>query len=431
MNYGSRLSALGSRLLREGQANVRHAEPLLTTAPAERQEPSAESRRSEHGRTVLRLAAAVLLAACSSSARVRDDEPKPLAEPVASRAAVPNADGGPSADTALSADTVSSVVPDSHPDSAAIAAYFAHQIDQKRRTDDIFMALLGPGMIVRKIAYAGADDLTIPAYLFAPLDTTVRRPTILFVHGGVHADFGLGHLAQVHALVGQGYVIVAPEYRGSTGYGARFYAMIDYGGKEIDDVVAARDYLRRHVRYADLGRLGIMGYSHGGFIALHAVYRHPKLFRAAVAHVPVADLPARMRTHPPEYEALFAAQPAFGGALVENPRPYVERSPSAHARKLRTPVLVHTADNDDDVFIIENHILRDSMIAAGNDTAGLYTYREWHAPPGGHSFGLLDTPQGQESWSETVAFLAKHLRPSRGIGRTRETQPAAAVGSPP
>ena len=380
--------------------------------------------------TVLRrLAAATLLAACSSGGRVRD-EPKPLAEPVASRSAVANADGGASADTAPTADTVSSVVPGARPDTAAIRAYFAEQVEQKRRTDYIFTALLGPGMIVRKIAYAGADDLTIPAYLFAPKDTTVRRPAILFVHGGVHGDFGLAHLMQVHALVHQGYVIVAPEYRGSTGYGLQFYAMIDYGGKEIDDVVAARDYLARHVPYADLRRLGIMGYSHGGFIALHAVYRHPKLFKAAVAHVPVADLPARMRTHPPEYEALFAAQPAFGGTLAENPRPYIERSPSAHARKLRTPVLVHTADNDDDVFIIENHILRDSMIAAGKDTAGLYTYREWHDPPGGHSFGLLDTPQGQESWSETVAFLAKHLRPTPRSGRMRETRPAT-VGSPP
>jgi dipeptidyl aminopeptidase/acylaminoacyl peptidase len=389
------------------------------------------SRLCLPGGILLRLAAVALFAACSSSARVRDDEPRPRAERVASRGAVPNADGGASADTAPSTDTVSSVVPEGRPDSAAIAAYFAQQSDQKRRTDDIFMALLGPGMIVRKIAYAGADDLTIPAYLFAPLDTTARRPTILFVHGGVHADFGLAHLAQVHALVEQGYVIVAPDYRGSTGYGARFYAMIDYGGKEVDDVVAARDYLRRHVPYADLGRLAIMGYSHGGFIALHAVYRHPKHFKAAVAHVPVADLPARMRTHPPEYEALFAAQPAFGAPLTENPRPYVERSPSAHARKLRTPVLVHTADNDDDVFIVENHILRDSMIAAGKDTAGLYIYREWHDPPGGHSFGLLDTPQGQESWSETVAFLAKHLRPTPRPGRTREAQPAARDGSPP
>jgi len=409
------VTAFVSRDRRRATSAASPASDLTDAGPATLDRPSAAGLWLRRAGLEF-VAFATLLAACSSGGRVRDDEPKPRAEPSASRAAVPNADGGAGTGTTAGADTVSDPVLDTilagRPDSAAIRAYFAQQVEEKRRTDDVFAALLGPGMIVRKIAYAGADDLTIPAYLFAPTDTTVRRPTILFVHGGVHADFGLGHLAQVHALVGQGYVIVAPEYRGSTGYGARFYAMIDYGGKEVDDVVAARDYLRRHVRYADLGRMGIMGYSHGGFIALHAVYRHPTLFKAAVAHVPVADLPARMRTHPPEYQALFAAQPAFGGSLAENPRPYVERSPSAHARELRTPVLVHAADNDDDVFIVENHILRDSMIAAGKDTAGLYTYREWHDPPGGHSFGLLDTPQGQESWGETVAFLAKHLAPA-------------------
>jgi dipeptidyl aminopeptidase/acylaminoacyl peptidase len=213
--------------------------------------------------------------------------------------------------------------------------------------------------------------------------------------------------------VRRGYVIVAPEYRGSTGYGRRFYDAIDYGGKEVDDIIAARDFLAREVPWADLARTAVMGYSHGGYIALLAVMRWPEFFRAAVAHVPVADLPTRMRTHPEWYQALFAAQPAYGGTLETHPRPYIERSPSSHARSLRRPVLVHAADNDQDVLIIENRILRDSMVAAGKDTAGLYTYREWHDPPGGHSFGALDTPEGRESWRETLAFLARHL----GSGR--------------
>ena len=81
-------------------------------------------------------------------------------------------------------------------------------------------------------------------------------------------------------------------------------------------------------------------------------------------------------------------------------------------RELVTPVLVHVADNDEDVLIAENHILRDSMVAAGKIASGLYTYREFHDPPGGHSFGvLLDTPAGRESWTETLAFLARQLAP--------------------
>jgi dipeptidyl aminopeptidase/acylaminoacyl peptidase len=293
-----------------------------------------------------------------------------------------------------------------------IEAYFARQVRQKRYVDAVFVGVLGGEMIVRKVGYPAPDGLTIPAYFFSPHDTTsALRPVILFVHGGVHGDFGLGHLEKVRDLVQRGYVVVAPEYRGSTGYGRRFYEAIDYGGREVDDVIAARDFLAREAPWADLGRVAVMGYSHGGYIALFAVIRRPELFRAAVAHVPVADLPARMRTHSAEYEALFAAQPAYGGTLDENPRPYVERSPSSHARSLHRPVLVHTADNDQDVFIVENRILRDSMVAAGKDTAGLYTYREWRDPPGGHSFGVLDTPEGRESWRETVAFVARHLGP--------------------
>ncbi len=299
------------------------------------------------------------------------------------------------------------------PDTAAIRADFAEQVAEKRRTDDAFAATLGGEMVVRKIAYEGAGGLTIPAYLFAPRDTTVRRPAVLFVHGGVHADFGLVHLAQVRALVRRGYVVLAPEYRGSTGYGLPFYAMIDYGGLEVDDVIAGRAYLARFAPYADLGRLAVMGYSHGGYVALLAVMRHPELFRAAVAHVPVADLPTRVRTHAPEYEQLFVDQPAFGAPLAARPAPYVDRSPSAHARDLRTPVLVHTADNDEDVHIEENHILRDSMVAADRVASGLYTYREFHDPPGGHSFAALPTRQARESWAETAAFLDRQLAPVR------------------
>lgn len=281
----------------------------------------------------------------------------------------------------------------------------------KRLTDVSFLTQLGPEMIVRKITYSGADKLPIPAYFFAPMDSSRKRPALLFVHGGIHGDLSDGYVRHIRSLVREGYVIVAPEYRGSTGYGKAFYDAIDYGGKEVEDVIAARAYLRSFVPYADLSRLGIIGWSHGGFIALHSIFRRPELFKVAVAHVPVADLPARIRTHSRAYERLFAAQPAFGGTLAERPQAYIQRSPIAHVRKLRTPLLVHTASNDDDVFIIENHNLRDSMIVAGKARAGLFWYREWKDPPGGHEFNRLDTAEGQESWNATLAFLRSYLKP--------------------
>lgn len=281
----------------------------------------------------------------------------------------------------------------------------------KRLTDLAFFTQLGTEMIVRKVSYSGADQMIIPSYIFAPKDTTVRRPLILMVHGGVHGDFGDIYIPHIRSLIAEGYVIVAPEYRGSTGYGRAHHDAIDYGGKEVEDVLAGRDFIAGYASWADTSRTGILGWSHGGFIALHGIFRRPELFRVAVAHVPVADLPARIRTHSASYHRIFAEQPGFGGTLQQKPEAYIQRSPIAHVRKLKTPLLVHAADNDDDVFIIENRNLRDSMVVAGMDRNGLYRYREWHNPPGGHAFNRVDTTQGRESWRETVAFLNRYLMP--------------------
>lgn len=283
----------------------------------------------------------------------------------------------------------------------------------KRLTDLSFVTQLGPEMIVRKVTYSGADKLPIPAYLFAPKDTSRRRAALIFVHDGIHGDLSDGYVPHIRSLVRDGYVIVAPEYRGSTGYGKAFYDSIDYGGKEVDDVLAAREFLRGFAPYADLGRLGIIGWSHGGFITLHSIFRHPEYFRVAVAHVPVADLPTRMRTHNESYQKLFSDQRAYGGTLTERPQAYIARSPIAHVRELKTPLLVHAASNDDDVFIIENRNLRDSMVAAGKERAGLYRYREFADPPGGHGFNRIQTREAKESWDETLEFLRRYLHPER------------------
>jgi dipeptidyl aminopeptidase/acylaminoacyl peptidase len=289
---------------------------------------------------------------------------------------------------------------------------FAQRRLSKQLTDLAYFVQLGDEMIVRKVRYAGADDMIIPAYLFAPRDTTSKRPVILLVHGGFHGDFDIFYLPKVRSLVHRGYVVIGPDYRGSTGYSRAFYDAIDYGGKEVEDVLAAIDYLGALIPYADTSRIGIVGRSHGGLIALHAVLRQPDRFRVAVTHAPVSDLPARIRARAPAYEQMFVEQPAFGARLDDAPQRYIERSPVAHARRLRVPLLVQAADNDADVLIQENRTLRDSMRAAGKDKEGLFTYREWHNPPGGHAFTRVDTPEAREAWSQTVEFLDQYLGPA-------------------
>ena len=103
----------------------------------------------------------------------------------------------------------------------------------------------------------------------------------------------------VREAVQRGYVIVTPDYRGSTGYGEAFYKKIDYGGKEIDDVIAAFDYLKT-LPEVDPERVGIMGWSHGGFITSHVLFRDQHPFKAGAAIVPVTNLVFRLSYKDPD-----------------------------------------------------------------------------------------------------------------------------------
>lgn len=91
------------------------------------------------------------------------------------------------------------------------------------------------------------NPMIIPAYTFIPrkLDRARKHPLVVLVHGGVHANFASSGANIVRELLEQGYVIIAPEYRGSTGYGGGFYRAIDYGALENDNVYAARNWASR------------------------------------------------------------------------------------------------------------------------------------------------------------------------------------------
>lgn len=107
-------------------------------------------------------------------------------------------------------------------------------------------------------------------YIFIPnnIDTNKKYPLIVLPHGGVHSDFTTYYAHIVRELVSQGYVIVAPEYRGSTGYGKSHYEKIDYGGLETEDTYYSRNYMIENYDFIDENRVGILGWSHGGLITL-------------------------------------------------------------------------------------------------------------------------------------------------------------------
>jgi dipeptidyl aminopeptidase/acylaminoacyl peptidase len=247
------------------------------------------------------------------------------------------------------------------------------------------------------------------AYTFIPkkADRGRKHPLLLLPHGGVHADFDTYYVHIVRELMEEGYVVVAPEYRGSTGYSKSYYEAIDYGGLEVDDVVAARDWALDAYDFLDPGRVGILGWSHGGLIALMSVFDHPGKFQAAYAGVPVSDLVARMGYSTDDYRENFSASYHIGKTANEDVEAYRRRSPVWNAAKLKTPLLIHTNTNDRDVHVSEvEHLIR-ALKAEGKD----FQYRVYEDVPGGHSFNRMDTRAARDSRREIHRFLARYLRP--------------------
>ncbi len=249
------------------------------------------------------------------------------------------------------------------------------------------------------------------AYVFAPRmsGSPQKLPLLILPHGGVHADFTTYYTHIIRELMEQGYVVIAPEYRGSTGYGREYQEAIDYGGLEIEDNVAARDWAVATLPFVDAQRVGIIGWSHGGLIALMAAFAHPEKFQAVYAGVPVSDLVARMGYAGRDYQDEFAAPYHIGKTAGEDVDEYRRRSPAWNAAKLQTPLLIHATTNDRDVHVAEVEHLIAQLKAAGKT----FQYRVYEDAPGGHSFNRMDTPLARESRREVYAFLAKHLKGAR------------------
>jgi dipeptidyl aminopeptidase/acylaminoacyl peptidase len=305
---------------------------------------------------------------------------------------------------------------------------------EKQATDSIFAARSNGVMEFRKVTYKSrVDGLEIPAYLFAPLEKRGAKghAAMVWVHGGVHSSMTEDYFPFIREAVERGYVIITPDYRGSTGYGEAFYKAIDYGGKEIDDVVSAVDYLAT-LPYVDTTRLGIMGWSHGGFITAHVLFRgNDQPFKGGAAIVPVTNLVFRLSYKGPGYQRSYAAQEGIQGLPFENRAEYIKRSPVFHASNLTVPILVHVATNDTDVDFVEDQQMVYTLRALKPALAETKIYVDPAPGPhgAGHSFSRRvnhetlereDSPAQIDSWNRTWAFFERTLHPEQGATSTTD-----------
>jgi dipeptidyl aminopeptidase/acylaminoacyl peptidase len=299
-----------------------------------------------------------------------------------------------------------------------------HTLDViERRVDDVlWYQRLGDDADIDQVTIVGpppANDtrrlekegnlVKVPAYVFTPPDLppSEERPVLVFAHGGVHANFDTMYVNIVSEMLEQGYIVIAPEYRGSTGYGEDHYKLIDYGGREVEDTWAAREWIVEHHEAADPDRVGVLGWSHGGLHALFNAFNHPDGYACAFAGVPVTDLVARMGYKEQAYRDLYEADYHIGKAAWEDPDEYRDRSPAWHADELEIPLRVHATRNDGDLNEMEIDRLVEALDAHDKDVTV-----EFHDDaPGAHKFERIDTAFAKKSRGRLYDFLATHLSP--------------------
>ena len=197
------------------------------------------------------------------------------------------------------------------------------------------------------VHYRSSDDRwNISAWLWLPYNAKPdgSNPAVVQVHGGPSGQTMNSFDRMTQYLVNHGYVVIAPNFRGSTGYGADFqYAnRYDWGGGDLKDVVSAADFAVK-TGYVDRSRVAIMGASYGGYMAMMGVTKAPEVWAAAVSIVPFVNLFTEFAHEDPglrEYDRFYMGSPE------ERPELWKDRSPINFIDRIKAPVLLLAGGND-------------------------------------------------------------------------------------
>jgi dipeptidyl aminopeptidase/acylaminoacyl peptidase len=267
------------------------------------------------------------------------------------------------------------------------------------------------------ISFEGRGGLEIPGYLYAPPEAEPGedRPAVVWAHGGPMRQMrrGFHHMQSYasfhafnHALLSEGYVVLAVNYRGGIGYGRAFeHGLQDgIGVDEVDDCVRAAEWLRRDPRIGD--RIGLWGLSYGGFLA-NAVATKTDAFDAAVNFAGIWDWREWVRWSAEDYrgaarvfEARFGGAPDSGDPAVS--AAYDRASPAAVAEGLTTPLFALHGSGDPIVPFDQMDSLVGDLVQHGADFEMAYY------PEEDHMF------QAPATWTDALtrvlSFLDAHLR---------------------
>src|SRR5579872_1098912 len=253
----------------------------------------------------------------------------------------------------------------------------------------------------RRISYEGADGWRIEAIFTPPLHPTEGElpPLIAYVHGGptsAYRDTWGDLVTQRYASAG--YAVLRPNPRGSIGRGVAFADAVlgDMGGKDFQDILAGVDYVIAQ-GWADADRVGIQGWSYGGFMAAWAVSPTDR-FKAALMGAGVCDFPSfHAQSNIPDWDMRI-----IGAAPTENPDAYHAHSALHFASRITTPTLICHGENDPSVPVNQAYAFHRALRERGVDVELAVYPREGH--------GLRERDHNRDLAERSLRWFDRYLK---------------------
>jgi len=255
------------------------------------------------------------------------------------------------------------------------------------------------------MSYPSTDDLSISAILYKPHDIAQgeKLPAVVIVHGGPTGQFFRSFDPYAQFLADNGFVVLEPNIRGSTGYGVEFRDMnrYDWGGGDLEDVAAGAEYLKS-LPFVDPDRLAVFGGSYGGYMTLMQVVKKPELWKAAVAWIGISDL-GKLYEKSMEHFKYFLRW--HMGDPRENVDLWHERSALTYAENTRAKLLLVHGENDPRCPIEQSRLFRDKLVELGYVEGEDFEYVELS----GEGHGSSDIAQKLRTYTLLVDFLKRRL----------------------
>jgi dipeptidyl aminopeptidase/acylaminoacyl peptidase len=258
------------------------------------------------------------------------------------------------------------------------------------------------GEVVR---FKSFDGMEVPALLYKPKDVKpgTKLPAILQIHGGPGGQTRLTYSPLTQYLVNSGYVVLAVNNRGSSGYGKTFFAADDrkHGDADLKDCVESKKFLTQ-TGYVDPVKIGIMGGSYGGYMTLAGLAFTPEEFAVGVDIFGVANWLRTLNSMPewwgPQREAMFKE---IGNPKTDSVALY-NKSPLFHTERIKKPLIVIQGANDPRVLKIES----DEIVANVKKNGVPVEYVTF--PDEGH--GFVKKENEITAYKAVKEFLDKYLK---------------------